>query len=106
MWQRDGKASAIYYGPSHYMVMDATGRRLEAEARKWLERLEKKRGSVRALADAKGAKPAMENMDAYIRDCRHWLSKGDFVLAFEAVVYAWGILETLERTGFVEAGGR
>jgi hypothetical protein len=40
-------------------------------------------------------------MDAYIKDTSHFLEKQDFVRAFEAVIWAWGILETLEQAGLV-----
>ena len=81
-----------------------TEARLEKEARKWLERIEESRKRVKILREEKAVRSAIENMDSYIKDCRHWLSKGDLVLAFEAVVYAWGILETLERMGFLKKG--
>jgi hypothetical protein len=50
----------------------------------------------------KGIPRVIKNMDAYIKDTRHFMEKGDFVRAFEAVIYAWGILETLEHAGLVK----
>jgi hypothetical protein len=83
-------------------TMGSTEKRLAEETRKWLERLERGRASLRILREERPVRAALENMDSYMRDCRHWLSKGDLVLAFEAVVYAWGIFETLERMGFLD----
>lgn len=80
--------------------MDKTQESLQRETEKWLERLEKREKSVKAL-DVK-AEPEIRNMRAYIKDCRHFISIGDWVRAFEACVYAWGILETLEHLGLVK----
>ncbi len=86
------------------MVMDAAEKRLERETRKWLEKIGRTRSSLRILGAEKRTRSALENADSYISDCGHWIERKDFVLAFEAVVYAWGILETLESMGFVEFG--
>jgi hypothetical protein len=78
--------------------MDGTEKALEKETRKWLERLEKKK--IEPAEKTKDAAEQTENIRAYIQDSRHFLEKGDYIRAFEAVVYAWGIYETLERLGF------
>lgn len=81
--------------------MDPTSQALKAETEKWLSRLQKERPLVRIITkDAtleKKTKSCLTNMDAYIKDTSHFLEKLDFVRAFEAVVCAWGILETLEN---------
>jgi hypothetical protein len=86
--------------------MDQTSQALKKETDKWLEKLERERSLVSSASDdkalRKAAESALKNMDAYMKDTRHFLQKGDFVRAFEAVIYAWGILETLERTGLIE----
>ncbi|HJW97406.1 MAG TPA: DUF357 domain-containing protein [archaeon] len=86
--------------------MDKTQKNLKKETGKWLERLQKARPSVRIGSSdpalQKKAKEALRNMDAYIKDTSHFLEKGDFIRAFEAIVWAWGILETLEHAGLVE----
>jgi len=79
--------------------MDETAKQLERETRKWLRKLEEelqKPGSREFISQCKnGSKPAresIENMQAYVMDCRHFLEeKRDFIRAFEAVIYAWGI---------------
>jgi hypothetical protein len=82
-----------------------TDERLEFETKKWLEKLEARMGSVtveKGVLEKKVTDNAMENVSAYIKDCRHFLSEKDFVNAFEAIIYAWGIFETLERAGLVK----
>ncbi len=82
--------------------MDPAEERLLAETEKWLSRLEEKAASMKALKKSKELDNSMENISAYIEDCRHFLSQKDYINAFEAVVYAWGILETLERLKLIE----
>ncbi len=86
--------------------MDKTSQALKKETEKWLEKLEKERSLVNVASEdkalQKAAESVLKNLDAYIKDTRHFLDKGDFVRAFEAVIYAWGILETCERIGLVE----
>ena len=84
--------------------MDKTGEALRKETEKWLAKLEKERASLRIVSDMKEVPKVVKNLDAYISDTRHFMGKGDLVRAFEAVIYAWGILETLEHAGLVERG--
>jgi hypothetical protein len=41
----------------------------------------------------------MENVLDDRDDTKHFLEQKDFIRAWESVIYAWGILETLERLG-------
>ena len=82
--------------------MDKTAENLKKETEKWLAKLEKERASLMIVSDMKEVPRVVKNMDAYIKDTRHFLEKGDFIRAFEAVIYAWGILETLEHAGLAE----
>ena len=86
--------------------MDPTQKDLKAETEKWLARLRKERPGVKIIAKEKAlekaAREALKNMDAYIKDTNYFMQKGDFIRAFEAVVWAWGILETMEHAGMVE----
>ena len=81
--------------------------RLERETRKWLIRIEKEVKAIRITGDfdRKKVEPVIENINAYISDCRHFLEKSDLINAFEAVVYAWGILETCQHLGIIGKGG-
>jgi len=68
------------------------------QAEKMLKDIKEKRKSVSIVHDKK---ELLKNLDAYISDTRHFLDKNDSIRAFEAVVYAWGILETLEHAGII-----
>jgi hypothetical protein len=71
--------------------MDDTQEKLEEETQKWLEKLNNR------LEDRSEDVEQMENVLAYRDDTYHFLEKDDYIRAWESVVYAWGILETLER---------
>ncbi|MFB6191597.1 MAG: DUF357 domain-containing protein [Candidatus Nanohaloarchaea archaeon] len=73
--------------------MDETQERLEEETRKWLEKLDER------LEDRDEDVEQMENVEAYRDDSLHFLEEEDYVRAYESIIYAWGILETLERLG-------
>ncbi|MBI4182103.1 MAG: DUF357 domain-containing protein [Candidatus Aenigmarchaeota archaeon] len=83
--------------------MPAVEDALRAETEKWLTRLE-------ALPLGKHPDRRVEeqlvNVRAYLADSRHFLRQGDLVRAFEAVIYAWGIFETLERLGLLKKQGK
>jgi len=81
-----------------------TDEKLKSETEKWLAKLEEQ---LEAKVPAKGelenrvVSNAMDNVNAYVRDCRHFLEKCDYFNAFEAIIYAYGIWETLERMGLL-----
>lgn len=79
--------------------MPTTDSILEKETHKWLKKLEKE--TVTLNPEDQKTKEAIENMRAYIKDCKHFLKEKDLVRAFEAVIYAWGIYETLLRMDLV-----
>ncbi len=72
--------------------MNSIEQTLKFETEKWLARLEEKTKDIKLLDN--NGKWALENVKAYISDCKHFQKKEDFVRAFEAVVYAYGIYET------------
>lgn len=76
--------------------MNETQEKLEQETKKWLERLNDR------IEDRDESVEQMENVLAYRDDTRHFLEEEDYIRAWEAVIYAWGILETLERLGKFE----
>jgi hypothetical protein len=41
----------------------------------------------------------LENMKAYISDSKHFLERKNYLKAFEAIVWAWAILEICEELG-------
>ena len=76
--------------------MDKTQEKLEQETNKWLEKLDDELEGLDRDVEQ------MENVLAYRDDTQHFLDENDFVRAWEAVIYAWGILETLQRLGKFE----
>ena len=79
--------------------MDPTSTSLKEETEKWLTRLQEK--PLPTHAD-KNVEAQLVNVRAYVSDCQYFLNKKDFIRAFEAIIYAWGIYETLERLRVLE----
>ena len=76
--------------------LNDTQEKLKQETEKWLEKLNHRiEGKDKSVEQ-------MENVLAYRDDTTHFLEEQDFIRAWEAVIYAWGILETLERLGRFE----
>lgn len=73
--------------------------RLKYEIDKWMRRLEEKREKITAKGKGKGQ---LTLADDYISDSKHFLSESQLIESFEALVYAWAIIETLERLNLVE----
>ena len=73
--------------------MNETEKRLEAETLKWLEKIEKRMEKTNLLD--KKAEDSIVNVNSYISDAKHFLNQKDYIRAFEAMVYAFGIYETL-----------
>jgi hypothetical protein len=86
------------------MAAGDIGETLEKETRKWLEKLESEVSGIIITGRVQDIDSSVENIHAYMSDCRHFLDREDLVNAFEAVIYAWGIYETLLRIGAVTTG--
>jgi len=71
--------------------MNQTEKKLKSETKKWLNKLESR------IENRDTDVEQMENVEAYRSDTYHFLEQEDFIRAWESVIYAWGILETLER---------
>ncbi|PSH01695.1 MAG: DUF357 domain-containing protein [Nanohaloarchaea archaeon SW_10_44_10] len=71
--------------------MNETQKKLKSETEKWLEKLNSR------IQKRDKSVEQMENVLAYRDDTEHFLEEEDFIRAWESVIYAWGILETLER---------
>lgn len=76
--------------------LDETQQKLKEETNKWLDKLDEELEGLDRDVEQ------MENVIAYRDDTEHFLEEKDFVRAWEAVIYAWGILETLQRLGKFE----
>lgn len=77
-----------------------TEERLKKETEKWLARIEEKAKNIKPI-DSR-AKWGVDNIQAYIADCKYFKKNGDLVNAFEAVVYAYGIYETALHSKLIE----
>ena len=78
---------------------------LRQETNKWLRKLEKETKGIEpsGKVDPANVRNSIDNIHAYIKDCKYFLEKEDLVRAFEAVVYAWGIYETCKRLGVINS---
>jgi hypothetical protein len=47
--------------------------------------------------NGKKGEEMMENMKAYVSDSKHFLKNKNYLKAFEAIVWAWAILEICEE---------
>jgi len=61
------------------------------EIEKWLNKIKKELKTVK-VSNKKG-KEFLDNINAYVNDCKHFLKKGEYVLSFESIVWAWSYLE-------------
>jgi hypothetical protein len=67
------------------------------EIRKMTEKIEPLIKGIE-IRDEKGEE-MLTNMKAYISDSKHFLKNGNEVKSFEAIVWAWAILEICEELG-------
>jgi len=81
------------------IATNKTEEELEKETVKWLSKLEEEWPSAKptGLLGKEAIASVTENVEAYMKDCRHFMQKGDWVHAFEAIVYAWGIFDAATR---------
>ena len=59
------------------------------EIEKWLNKLEKIKHKIKPKNNK--AEEFLRNMNAYIDDCKHFMSENDLFRALEAVMYAYAI---------------
>ncbi len=64
---------------------------LRQEIEKWYAKAVEKRKLLRLVDDAQ--EDFLKNIDAYLLDSRHFLKQNDLIRSFEAVVWAWSIME-------------
>jgi hypothetical protein len=73
---------------------------LKRETEKWTKKIEKEIVNVK-LKDA-SKKRLLENVNAYVKDSKYFLAKGDLIRSFEAIVWAWSWLEILKEMEILE----
>ena len=70
------------------------------EIQKWQGKLEE------VLKDLTPTSPQtdryFENMKAYLKDSNHFIEKGDYIRAFEAVIWAWAWYEIGQNEGLFD----
>ena len=57
------------------------------EIEKWLKKLKKELNNVKATN--KKGKEFLDNINAYVYDCEHFLKNGEYLLSFESITWAW-----------------
>ncbi len=75
-----------------------TKEELKKETEKWLSKINEKK----LTAKTEKGEEFKKNIEAYISDSKHFTEKGDFVRAFEAVIWAWAFLEISEDLKLLE----
>lgn len=73
---------------------------IKDEIVKMLEKIEPLVDKIE-VKDKKGEE-MLGNMKAYISDSKHFLGEENYLKSFEAIVFAYGILETCEELGVFE----
>lgn len=77
--------------------------KLKHQTFRWLAKLEKEAQKIEPTGkiDRASTENAMQNIKAYVSDCKHFIKKKDWINAYEAIIYAWGIYETCLRAGII-----
>lgn len=78
---------------------------LEEQIDKWTKRLEEKLEGleVKDKEENDEVEEFIENINAYYKDSKHFKEKEDLIRSFEALVWAWAILDTLEKMDKIES---
>ncbi|MFH1445773.1 MAG: DUF357 domain-containing protein [Nanoarchaeota archaeon] len=86
------------------MNTNSTKEELKKETLKWLKKLEKETRGIKSTGrlDEQHIKSVIKNMNAYMQDCYYFMDKDDWIRAFEAVIYAWGIYESCAHLKLVK----
>ncbi len=71
---------------------------LKKETEKWLRKIEK----VNFSAKTKKGQEYKNNIEAYIKDSKHFLKKKDFIRGFESIIWAWAFLEISQELSLLE----
>ena len=79
---------------------------LKIETNKWLEKIKNERKKIKILSEMKMSSAVLRNIDAYIEDTIHFTEKGLFVQAFEAVIYAYGLLDAIKTLRIVQTNSQ
>jgi hypothetical protein len=69
---------------------------LRKETKKWLDKIKEERKGIKLVKETEKIGTVIRNIDAYIDDANHFIKKGLHVQAFEAVIYAYGLLDAIK----------
>lgn len=70
------------------------------EINKWAKKIEKETEGIK-IKD-KNKEHFLSNIQAYIKDSKYFLEKGDLIRSFEAIIWAWSWVEILKELGILE----
>lgn len=73
---------------------------LRKEIGKWTGKIEKE--IKRAKPRDQDKEHFLSNINAYVKDSKYFLEKGDLVRSFEAVIWAWSWIEILKELEVLE----
>lgn len=73
---------------------------LRKEIGKWTGKIEKEIKKVKPRDQDK--EHFLSNINAYVKDSKYFLEKGDLVRSFEAVIWAWSWIEILKELEVLE----
>jgi len=71
----------------------------EGDVTKWIDKITPFLERLRASNDKGDG--VIDNINSYVSDSRHFLEKGDLVLAFESMIWAWALFETGQELGAI-----
>ncbi len=74
--------------------------RLADETKKWITKMKAQREKL-ILRDSSKTN-FIDNIDAYVSDSEYFLSGGELVEAFEAIIWAWAYFEIGKDLGYFE----
>jgi len=79
---------------------DETQKELLRQTNVWYSKASEVLKKAQALG--KKGEDFLENINAYMEDTKYFLETGDYIRAFEAVVWAWAWLEIGKEAGFLK----
>ena len=72
-------------------------RKLDEEIEKWTCKLDEILPITKSSSDE--GKDLIEDIQAYRKDSKYFLEKGDLIKSFECLIWAWALLEIGKRFG-------
>ena len=73
---------------------------LQTETKTWMDRFDDRVDDITPQTDA--GETMLNNARAYRADTEHFIDDGDWVRAFEAIIWAWSWLEIGEELGTIK----